>query len=68
MLHVRRLAAGRAHRGAGRGAGVCARGRGEVRLDGEELGPGDSARITGAVGPGAGGRVPAQVLVWELSG
>ncbi|WP_323446326.1 pirin family protein [Streptomyces yaizuensis] len=43
--------------------------RGEVLLDGERLGPGDAARISGG-GPvglrGAAG--PAEVLVWEMSG
>ncbi|MER5768263.1 pirin family protein [Streptomyces sp. NPDC001985] len=44
--------------------------RGAVRLDGVELAPGDTARITGGrapepVGAGAG---PAEVLIWELPG
>ncbi|MFF8956160.1 pirin family protein [Streptomyces sp. NPDC014894] len=41
--------------------------RGRVRLAGEELGPGDSARITGGAGPELTGAGPgaAEVLVWE---
>ncbi|MER5681969.1 pirin family protein [Streptomyces sp. NPDC002205] len=68
MLHVRRLAAGErtAVPDAAR-AYVHVIG-GEVRLDGETLGPGDAARITGAVGLELVAEVPAQVLVWELSG
>ncbi|WP_327238721.1 pirin family protein [Streptomyces sp. NBC_01317] len=41
--------------------------RGRVRLDGEELGPGDSARITDAEGLDVTGG-PAEVLLWEMSG
>ncbi|MFJ2112920.1 pirin family protein [Streptomyces sp. NPDC087850] len=53
--------------------------RGAVRLDGAELGPGDSARITGAEGAegaegtAAGpelvaGAAAAEVLLWEMTG
>jgi redox-sensitive bicupin YhaK (pirin superfamily) len=43
--------------------------RGWVRLGGEELGPGDSARVTGAEGLDVtGGPATAEVLLWELSG
>ncbi|MFE9253666.1 pirin family protein [Streptomyces sp. NPDC006879] len=42
--------------------------RGEVGLAGEQLGPGDSARITGAGGSRAVamGRSPGELLVWAL--
>ncbi|MEU8031074.1 pirin family protein [Streptomyces sp. NPDC049099] len=42
--------------------------RGDVRLAGERLGPGDAARITGARGMEAVGATRAELLVWELSG
>ncbi|MFJ2443433.1 MULTISPECIES: pirin family protein [unclassified Streptomyces] len=53
--------------------------RGAVRLDGAELGPGDSARITGAEGAEAAegtaagpelvaGAAAAEVLLWEMTG
>ncbi|MFD8258515.1 pirin family protein, partial [Streptomyces griseoluteus] len=41
-------------------------GRGEAGLAGETLGPGDSARITGAEGLAAVGVTPAELLVWEM--
>ncbi|MGC5342663.1 pirin family protein [Streptomyces sp. DT24] len=41
--------------------------RGEVRLAGEELTPGDSARVTGAEGLELVATEPARVLLWELS-
>ncbi|MGW2699139.1 pirin family protein [Streptomyces sp. NPDC001340] len=40
--------------------------RGEVRLAGETLGPGDSARITAAEGLEAVGVTPAELLLWEM--
>ncbi|NEA13894.1 pirin family protein, partial [Streptomyces sp. SID10692] len=43
--------------------------RGRVALGGEELGPGDAARITGARGLAAVAvDGPAELLVWELAG
>ncbi|GAA3489643.1 MULTISPECIES: pirin family protein [Streptomyces] len=40
--------------------------RGEVALDGQELGPGDSARVGGGPGPGLTATTRAEVLVWEF--
>ncbi|MGV9252673.1 pirin family protein [Streptomyces sp. NPDC003697] len=40
--------------------------RGEVRLNGERLGPGDAARITDAKGTEAVGVTAAELLVWEM--
>nr|WP_233518066.1 pirin family protein [Streptomyces corynorhini] len=43
--------------------------RGGARLDGELLGPGDSARITGGAGPElVAGPAGAEALLWELPG
>ncbi|MEU6098070.1 pirin family protein [Streptomyces sp. NPDC047079] len=69
MLHVRRLAAGE-RTAVPDAAYVYAHVvRGAVRLGGEALGPGDSARITDAkdleaVGASSG----AELLVWEMAG
>lgn len=41
--------------------------RGEVRLDGEELGPGDAARVTDAKELDVVAATPAELLVWEMS-
>ncbi|MEV6111570.1 pirin family protein [Streptomyces sp. NPDC052109] len=66
MLHVRRLTTG--ERTAVPEAAyvyvhvVC----GAVRLAGEELGAGDSARITGAEGVEAEAVASAEVLLWEM--
>ncbi|MFJ3878172.1 pirin family protein [Streptomyces sp. NPDC090077] len=40
--------------------------RGDLRLDGEELGPGDSARITGEQGLEITAGSPGELLIWEL--
>ncbi|MFB6839277.1 pirin family protein [Streptomyces sp. NPDC056361] len=40
--------------------------RGTVRLGGEELGPGDAARLTGAGGLELAAVTGAEVLVWEM--
>ncbi|MGQ4517215.1 pirin family protein [Streptomyces sp. DW26H14] len=72
MLHVRRLAPGERSAvpdGAYLYAHVV---RGSVLLDGEELRPGDSARITDArglelTGYGAHDDDRAEVLVWEMA-
>ncbi|MGW0363334.1 pirin family protein [Streptomyces sp. NPDC002990] len=40
--------------------------RGDLRLDGEELGPGDSARITGEAGLEVTAGSPGELLIWEL--
>lgn len=41
--------------------------RGTVRLDGEELGPGDAARITDAHGVEAVAAADAELLMWEMA-
>ncbi|WP_409474978.1 pirin family protein [Streptomyces sp. HC307] len=67
MLHVRRLGVGeRAAVPDARYAYVHVV-RGEVRLDSEELGPGDAARITDAKDVEAVGVTGAELLVWEMS-
>lgn len=68
MLHVRRLAAGERTAVPDAARAYVHVIDGKVRLGGETLGPGDAARITGAVGLELVAEVPAQVLVWELSG
>jgi redox-sensitive bicupin YhaK (pirin superfamily) len=66
MLHVRRLTAGE-RTAVPDGAYVYVHVvRGEVRLHGEELGPGDAARITDAESLEAEGLTEAEVLVWEM--
>ncbi|MFJ9705904.1 pirin family protein [Streptomyces sp. NPDC101234] len=68
MLHVRRLGAGE-RTAVPDGAHVYVLVvRGEVRLGGEALGPGDSARVADAEGLEAEGLTPAEVLVWEMAG
>jgi redox-sensitive bicupin YhaK (pirin superfamily) len=68
MLHVRRLKQGeRAAVPDTRYAYVHVV-RGGVLLDGEELGPGDSARVTDAEGLELVADEAAEVLIWELSG
>jgi redox-sensitive bicupin YhaK (pirin superfamily) len=68
MLHVRRLAAGE-RTAVPDGAYVYVHVvRGEVRLDGAELGPGDAARITDAKDLEATAVTGAELLVWELAG
>ncbi|MGW0827937.1 pirin family protein [Streptomyces sp. NPDC002845] len=67
MLHVRRLGAGE-RTAVPDGAYVYVHVvRGEVRLDGEQLAAGDSARVTDAKDLEATGVSEAEVLVWEMS-
>ena len=67
MLHVRRLAAGE-RTAVPDGPYVYVHVvRGEVRLDGEELGPGDAARVTDAKDVDAVAVTRAELLVWEMS-
>jgi redox-sensitive bicupin YhaK (pirin superfamily) len=67
MLHVRRLAAGeRTAVPDGRYVYVHVV-RGEVRLGGAELGPGDAARITDAEDVEAVALTRAELLVWEMA-
>ncbi|MES4887598.1 pirin family protein [Streptomyces sp. NPDC096012] len=67
LLHVRRPAAGE-RTAVPDAAHVYAHVvRGRVRLAGEELHPGDSARITGASGLEVEAVTAAELLLWELS-
>ncbi|MBP0458357.1 pirin family protein [Streptomyces montanisoli] len=72
MLHVRRLRAGE-RSAVPDGAYVYVHVvRGAVLLDGEELRPGDSARLTDTrglelAGPREQGGAPAEVLLWEMA-
>ncbi|MGP4003534.1 pirin family protein [Streptomyces sp. 8N706] len=66
VLHIRRLAED--ERGALPGAErvYVQVVRGQVRLPGELLGPGDEARISGARELEMAAAAPAEVLVWEM--
>ncbi|MGW7169333.1 pirin family protein [Streptomyces sp. NPDC054884] len=67
MLHVRRLGAGE-RTAVPDGEHVYVHVvRGEVRLDGEKLGPGDAARVTAAKDLEAVGVSNAEVLLWEMA-
>lgn len=68
MLHVRRLTAGERTAVPDAAFVYIHVVRGEVRLDGEELVPGDAARITDAKDLEAVAGSPAEVLVWEMTG
>ncbi len=70
MLHVRRLAAGERTAVPDAAYVYVHVVRGEVRLDGVTLRPGDSARIGDAKGLEleAGTGAPAEVLMWEMTG
>ncbi|MFE9698082.1 pirin family protein [Streptomyces sp. NPDC006270] len=69
MLHARRLA-GNGRTALPDGARLYVHVvRGRAAFGGEELGPGDAARITGAEGLEAVATTgPAELLVWELAG
>ncbi|MFD5542701.1 pirin family protein [Streptomyces sp. NPDC127079] len=68
MLHVRRLAAGE-RTAVPDGAYVYVHVvRGEVRLGGEVLGPGDAARVADAQDLEAEGLTPVELLMWEMAG
>ncbi|MER6562809.1 pirin family protein [Streptomyces sp. NPDC001027] len=67
MLHVRRLGAGE-RTAVPDGEYVYVHVvRGEVRLDGEKLGPGDAARVTDAEDLEAVGLSGAELLIWEMA-
>ena len=66
MLHVRRLAAGERTAVPDAGLVYAHVVRGTVRLDGEELGPGDAARVTGSAGLALLATADAEVLLWEM--
>ncbi|MFD5797693.1 pirin family protein [Streptomyces diastatochromogenes] len=67
MLHVRRLTPGERTAVPDAAYVYVHVVRGEVRLAGERLAPGDSARITGAVGLEAVGITAAELLLWEMA-
>jgi redox-sensitive bicupin YhaK (pirin superfamily) len=67
MLHVRRLAAGERTAVPDAPFLYAHVVRGEVRLDGEELGAGDAARITAAKDLEAVAGTPAELLLWEMA-
>lgn len=67
LLHVRRLAPGE-RTAVPDGAYVYVHvTRGELRLDGETLGPGDAARVTGARDLEAEGVTESELLIWEMA-
>ncbi|MEV4785090.1 pirin family protein [Streptomyces tuirus] len=66
MLHVRRLGAGERTAVPDVPYAYVHVVRGGIRLDGEELGAGDAARITDAKGLEAEGVTDAELLVWEM--
>lgn len=67
MLHVRRLSAGERTAVPDAASVYVHVVRGEVRLDGEELGPGDAARITAAKDLEAEALTAAELLLWEMT-
>ncbi|MER7488125.1 pirin family protein [Streptomyces sp. NPDC126497] len=67
MLHVRRLAAGERTAVPDAAHVYVHVVRGGVRLDGEDLGPGDAARLTDPEGVEAvAATAPAELLLWEM--
>ncbi|MFF4584181.1 pirin family protein [Streptomyces sp. NPDC001388] len=66
LLHVRRLAAGERTAVPDAAYVYVHVVRGEVRLDGAALGPGDAARLTDTEGLEAVGVSAAELLVWEM--
>ena len=68
MLHVRRLVAGERTAVPDAPYVYAQIVRGEVRLDGVELGPGDAVRVTDAKDLEAVGVTGAELLLWEMSG
>ncbi|PZH13158.1 pirin family protein [Streptomyces sp. NTH33] len=67
-LHVRRLAPGERTAVPDAAYVYVHVVRGEVRLGEERLGPGDSARLTGAEDLEAVGATDAELLMWEMDG
>ncbi|MFF2328887.1 MULTISPECIES: pirin family protein [unclassified Streptomyces] len=67
MLHVRRLAEGGRTAVPDAARAYVHVVAGGVRIGGEELGPGDAARITGEQGLELEAAEPSEVLIWELS-
>jgi quercetin 2,3-dioxygenase len=68
MLHVRRLTAGERTAVPDGPYAYVHVVLGEVRLDGEELGAGDAARITDAKDLEATALADAELLIWEMTG
>ncbi|MGW1888928.1 pirin family protein [Streptomyces sp. NPDC002004] len=68
MLHVRRLGPGERTAVPDAPFVYVHVVRGEVRLDGTELGPGDAARITDARSLEALAVTGAELLLWEMAG
>jgi redox-sensitive bicupin YhaK (pirin superfamily) len=66
VLHVRRPAAGERTPVPDAPRAYVHVVRGEHRLEGELLGPGDSARITGGKGLEIAAESAGELLVWEL--
>lgn len=66
MLHVRRLAADERTAVPDAPYVYVHVVRGVVRIDGDDLGPGDAARITDADGLELAAAVASEVLMWEL--
>ncbi|MEU8760607.1 pirin family protein [Streptomyces sp. NPDC048659] len=66
MLHVRRLEQGERAAVPDADFVYVHVTRGTVRLDGEELAPGDAARVTGAEGLALLATGDAEVLMWEM--
>ncbi|MBL1080929.1 pirin family protein [Streptomyces actinomycinicus] len=67
MLHVRRLGPGERAALPDAPHLYVQVVRGDVRLRGDRLGPGDSARITGAQGMETVATTPAELLLWEMT-
>ncbi|WP_327435004.1 pirin family protein [Streptomyces sp. NBC_01236] len=67
MLHVRRLTAGERTALPDAPFVYVHVVRGEIKLDGEELGPGDAARITDAKDWEVLAGSPAELLLWEMA-
>ncbi|AYN41539.1 pirin family protein [Streptomyces dangxiongensis] len=67
MLHVRRLAPGERTAVPDAAFVYVHVVRGDVRLDGEELGAGDAARVTDAAGLEARAVTAAELLLWEMA-
>ncbi|WP_328558283.1 MULTISPECIES: pirin family protein [unclassified Streptomyces] len=67
MLHVRRLTAGERTAVPDAPFVYVHVVRGEVRLDGVELGEGDAARVTDAKDMELVAGVPAELLLWEMA-
>ncbi|MCX4969107.1 pirin family protein [Streptomyces sp. NBC_00654] len=67
MLHVRRLGEGERTAVPDAARLYVHAVRGRVALGGEELGPGDAARITGSKDLEAVAETAAELLIWELA-